>query len=295
MGDRNPIEMFFKLTSGIGVDIFFFLSAYSLAGRDYSDYVGFLRSRFINVYLKYLLLAVIAAVVVGWKLKLFLKVVTGIDLFDRGGGAFLWFLPAIMILYILFPWFQKADEKNRAITLGVILLVWCSVAFACTQFKSAHHIFIFWNRVPVFLLGYYSARLSIMEKVFDDTKPRLLLGIVFTVVGYWLIYQFGYHTKLHIPFRDMFYIIYIPASVGLILLVGMVPESKVIKWIGSSTLEMYGVQMIFGYSFANKVLNATGSKGITNLLTCLYVIIIAVIARTIYDAIKNKLSGGVKK
>ena len=88
----------------------------------------------------------------------------------------------------------------------------------------------------------------------------------------------------------MFYLIYIPASIGLILLVGMIPDIKPIKWIGSSTLEMYAIQMIWGYRVTNKVLKMTGNVLLTNLVAVLFVIVSAVVVHYAVEFAIRKLN-----
>ena len=281
----GQVEKFLKINASLGVDIFFFLSAYSLANRSLDSYASFVFSRFKAVYAKFIAFAIIASIYVGWKLKLLLEVVTTVNLFKRGGGAFLWFLPAIMILYILFPLFKKCDEKNRWLTLALVIVGWFGLGLIGTWMTGFKHLFIFWNRLPVFLLGYYMAKCEPFKKLLLNKKLRVVVGIVLTVVGNVLISLFAYKSKLSIPLHDMFYLIYIPASIGLILLVGLVPDVKPIKWIGSSTLEMYAIQMIWGYKVTNMALKITGNAILTNLVAISFVIITAVIVHYAVDFI----------
>ena len=285
-----PLEKFLKMNAGMGVDIFFFLSAYSLANRDIGSYGKFVFSRFKAVYVKFIAFAVIASIYVGWKMKMLLEVVTTVNLFKRGGGAFLWFLPAIMILYILFPLFKRCDEKNRWITLAVVLVAWFGLGLIATLLTGFKHLFIFWNRIPVFLLGYYMAKCDAFTRLLSKKMLRVIVGVVLAVVGSILISLFAYKSKLSAPLYDMFYLIYIPASIGLILLVGMIPDIKPIKWIGSSTLEMYAIQMIWGYRVTNKVLKMTGNALLTNLVAVLFVIVSAVVVHYAVEFAIRKLN-----
>lgn len=290
MFGHNEMERFIKLTAGMGVDIFFFLSAYSLAGRKIENYLGFVAARFKAVYAKFIAFAIVACIYVGWKVRFLLEVVTTVNLFKRGGGAFLWFLPAIMILYILFPWFKRCDEKNRWITLSCVFVGWFVIGVLVTVFTNYKHMFILWNRLPVFLLGYYMAKCDAFTKLLERRNVRALVGVVLTVVGLILISMFAYKAKLNVPIQDLFYVVYIPASVGLILLVGLIPDIKPIKWIGSSTLEMYAIQMIFGYTFTNRVLRLTGNIGLTNLVMVVFVVLSAVVVHYAVEFVGTKLN-----
>lgn len=287
----NGAEAFIKQTAFIGVDIFFFLSAYSLAGREIEDYGAFLSSRFKAVYLKFFIFAVVALIYKKWELSYFFQVVTGVDLIKKGGGAFLWFLPAIMIFYIVFPVFNKWDKRNRWVTLVVVSVIWIVVALSATKQKELYPMFIYWNRIPIFLLGYYAAVLPLYceDEIYKSNKASLGLkasiGFLLTVIGYVLVYMFAYKARLQVPIRDMFYITVIPVCVGLILLVGLIPEVAPIKLIGSATLEMYAIQMIFGYDVGSKLLKITGSRGFSNCGTLVFVIVVSVVCNLIYSYI----------
>ena len=74
----------------IGVDIFFFVSAYSLAQRDRIEYWKFVGNRLLSIYIPFVLFAVVANFYEKWKYPRFFKVIAGIEFFKRGGGSFLW-------------------------------------------------------------------------------------------------------------------------------------------------------------------------------------------------------------
>lgn len=331
----NDVENFIKLTAYIGVDMFFFLSAYSMAGREVDNYLKFIVSRFKGVYLKYTLFVILDAVLISaaaWSFSRFLKALVWVELFKKGGGAFLWFLPAIMLFYMAFPLLQKADQRNPVVTAIVSLALWAVVAFLVTRFTGYKEMFIFWNRIPIFLLGFYVYKLDKWIKGFcirneaqslnkneagrteareietvrnetgknaDSVRDRgisnrmavcvkLVLAVVFVAVGAFLLLKFGYKIKLKVPFRDMFYVIAIPMSLGLIALAGFVPSVKPISWIGSSTLEIYGVQMVIGYNIAKAVMKYTREPLLVSLLVILPVIVIAVVVHYLYGWIEKK-------
>lgn len=286
----NEIEDFLKQTSYVGVDIFFFLSAYSLTGRKVEKYFTFIFSRFRAVYVKFILFALIAFWYAGWKLSYLGKVITMGDLFQKGGGAFLWFLPAIMLFYAVFPLLQRCEQRYRYVTLLIAFVIWAGVAAFATYYKIKP-MFIYWNRIPVFLSGFYLGTSRAFKKLLADNRNKLLMGSVCVIGGGILLYFFGYRPKLQVPFCDMFYVAGLPVSLGLVLLISFVPEKPVMKWIGSSTLEMYAVQMIFGYNFANWVLKATKKPLLTNICSILFVTISAAAFHYTYQFIEKKLEG----
>lgn len=283
----NVLEpvLFLKQTAYIGVDIFFLVSGYSLAGRTVETYCGFMKSRFIRVYVPFILFSVVAFFYFKWEGLRLLKVILGMELFEKGGGSFLWFLPGIMLIYSFFPLFQRWDRRNRSITLVVMSILWIGVAFLVTQFTGYSSMFILWNRLPIFFIGYYGYSLN------GTITPRIKAGVgmALLIIGGLCLYQFGYVAKLNVPFPDMFYITAIPCCVGVALLVDFVKDISVIRWIGYSTLEIYGVQMIFGYSIANKLMFMTGNVMLTNLITLICVLAISVGIRYFFAYVQTKI------
>lgn len=286
-GNAPEPVLFLKQTAYIGVDIFFFVSGYSLAGRPVEKYFEFMKSRLIRVYFPFVLFSVVASFYLKWKGLRLLKVILGMELFEKGGGSFLWFLPGIMLIYIFFPLFQRWDKMNRIINLVVMSVLWAGAAFFVTKFTSYSAMFILWNRLPIFFVGYYGYSLN------GTITPRIKAGagMALLIIGGLCLYQFGYVAKLNVPFVDMFYITAIPFCVGVVLLVDFVKDIRVIRWIGYSTLEIYGVQMIFGYPIANKLLLATENVMVTNIITLISVLAISVGIRYSSAYVQTKTMG----
>lgn len=295
----NPIERFIKETAYLGVDIFFFVSGYSLAKYKIDNYFKFLVLRFKSVYLKFIFFAAIMALLLNGNLFRFLRVVSGIELIKKGGGAFLWFLPAIMLFYIVFPIFQRIDLRNRSFGVLITLLLWVVVAITISRLTSYTAMFIYWNRIPVFLLGYYSFFLQnyidqndfgIFKRFRESITLRIVIGSLLSIAGFVIIFFGAYKNKLQWPICDGFYLLVIPASLGLILLIDLVPATSIIKLIGDSTLEIYALQMIFGYNIANALLKATGNRLITNIVTILVVIILGIAVQLLWKLCFNRKS-----
>lgn len=306
----NELEIFLRQTAFVGVDIFFFLSAFSLGSREIAGYKSFMSNRFKAVYLKFFIFAVVAYIYKKWSLGYFFQVITGIDLIKKGGGAFLWFLPAIMVFYAIFPLIQRCDRKNRIVTFLTMIGIWLVAGLVLTMQKKCGQIFIFWNRIPIFMLGYYCAAFEKVRVLFGEQADnsenvregackersgntasintiRGIIGVILTVTGFIMAYFFAYKLRLQVPVKDMFYITVIPVSVGLVLLVGMIPEIKAIQVIGAATLEIYAVQMIFGYDIANKFLMLSKNNVVTNLVTMLVVVAVSVALQSLYKVTIN--------
>ena len=233
----TQIEQFVLKTAYVGVDMFFFLSAYSLAGREI-DYVPFLKDRVLKLYAKFAFFTLIMALFSkSFGVIRVVKSLTLIEFFQKGGGAFLWFIPAILIFYAVYPLFLKWNSRLKVIW---VLLIWLTGSVFAEHVLSYTAVFIFTNRIPVILAGY-------LFKTYCTHNNNLRRSfIVLIPLGALLLYMYGFKVRLNFPIKDMFYVLAIPSVIGLVTLSSYVKKYAVTESLGSITLELYAVQMIFG-------------------------------------------------
>lgn len=233
----TQIEQFILKTAYVGVDMFFFLSAYSLAGREI-DYVPFLKDRVLKLYAKFAFFTLIMALFSkSFGVIRVVKSLTLIEFFQKGGGAFLWFIPAILIFYAVYPLFLKWNSRFKVIW---VLLIWLTGSVFAEHVLSYTAVFIFTNRIPVILAGY-------LFKTYCTKNNNLRRSfIVLIPLGVLLLYMYGFKVRLNFPIKDMFYVLAIPSVLGLVTLSSYVKKYAVTESLGSITLELYAVQMIFG-------------------------------------------------
>lgn len=233
----TQIEQFILKTAYVGVDMFFFLSAYSLAGREI-DYVPFLKDRVLKLYAKFAFFTLIMALFSkSFGVIRVVKSLTLIEFFQKGGGAFLWFIPAILIFYAVYPLFLKWNSRFKVIW---VLLIWLTGSVFAEHVLSYTAVFIFTNRIPVILAGY-------LFKTYCTHNNNLRRSfIVLIPLGALLLYMYGFKVRLNFPIKDMFYVLAIPSVIGLVTLSSYVKKYAVTESLGSITLELYAVQMIFG-------------------------------------------------
>ena len=105
------MESFFVHTAYIGVDLFFLVSIVSLASKEIS-YKEFIHNRIMTIYLPFVFFVFLNAFVQG-KYTNIIRQIFFIEFFQKGGGAFLWFLPAMMLLYLVFPLFHQLHLSGR--------------------------------------------------------------------------------------------------------------------------------------------------------------------------------------
>lgn len=283
-----PIGTFLRHVGFIGVDMFFFVSAFSIATRKELKYKSFVLSRFKYIYLKFAVFALVAFLYESWKPVRLIKVLTAQELFNKGGGSFLWFLPAIMIMYILLPFFRMADKKNPKLTAALAVVIWIAVGVLVTYLTKYKACFIFYNRIPIILLGYYFGKYSVLDSLRKNVKMYWVLTAILVVGGLLLVYNFGYQGSPNKPIRELFYVIGVPLTVGVVMLLDMIPAGKIVQLVGGCTLEMYALQMIFGFKGANKVYTLTKSPVITNIVSMVAIMAAAVVVSKLFSLILNR-------
>lgn len=270
-------EQYILKVGYVGVDIFFFTAAYSLADKKI-EYGSFIKDRFINIYLKFVLLTVFAVIYKKWTMVRAIKILTFTELFQRGGGAFLWFIPAIMIFYLLYPLFLRITSRYKILW---VLLGWIALSLVLEKGLGYTDIFIVTNRIPVMMAGYY----------FKTHKLNKWIGFSCVPLGMVLLYFFGFNRRLSVPVRDIYFVIGIVLVLGLTYVSGYVKENRVIAFLGSATIEMYGFQMIFGTKLAGSVYKYTGTKLLTNLITVIIIWMLSLMCAKAFSMIKGYFGG----
>lgn len=264
----GPIEAFIVKTGYIGVDLFFFVSAYSLADKEIK-YSELLKNRFLTIYVKFLLLIVAAAIIKGMPLIKMIKAATMVDFFEKGGGAFLWFVPAIFIFYLIYPLFIQWNNRYKIV---IVLVFWLLISVAIELFTGYNKIFIFTNRIPVIMLGFFMKKKNLSH----------VLQIICIPVGIILLYLFGYKSKLNSPITEMFYVVAIILVIGIAGISSYVSSGKLWDILSCGTLEMYGLQMIIGPRLVTFIYRTIGNRLATNLIVIVVIFTLSFCISKIY-------------
>ena len=267
-------EQFIIRIGYVGVEIFFFVSAWSLADKKI-DYPDFLKNRFLSIYLRFVFFCLVAAVYKAWSVSKTLKAVFLVSFFESGGGSFLWFLPAIMLFYLTYPLFVRWSFKYKTV---LVLALWFTLSIISEKLLGYNRVFIFTNRIPLMLCAYE------LKKRGLDGK----LALAMLPVGLGLLYFRGFTTKLNVPFNEIYFVLAIPLVVSLAYLSGFVRESKLIKLLSSATLELYALQMIFGSAVVNALYKLTASKAATNLLMLVVMLTASVLLSSAYQWLRQR-------
>ncbi len=281
----SPIEMYIKYICFIGVDIFFFVSGYSLASKKSVEYKNFIADRVNKVYVKFVVFSIIGALYFDWQISKLIKTLLGIELITRGGGSFLWFIPGIMLFYFLLPLYKMIDDKYPKVMPFIAIIIYLFLTIIVSTLTNYEVLFILTNRIPITLMGYYIAKYNIFNYLNASKIRYNILTILLILLGLFISY-IVYINHFNVSwFKDLFYILYIPLCLGLILLMDKLKENKFVILMGSITLELYGLQMLFGFKITNAIFNFTNSRLLSNLLTISVLIIMSVIAKYIFDII----------
>lgn len=282
----SAAEEFIIRIGYVGVDIFFFVSAYSMSKKEI-DYKSFMMNRFLTIYSRFALFVVVAAIYKQWALGKTLKILFFVDFFQRGGGSFLWFIPAIMLLYALFPLFLKLKVRYKSV---VALLVWMIAGIVLEHVFGYRELFIFLSRIPIVLAGYWACKWK-KETGANRAFGTVIISTLLCAFGIFLLYVGGFHAKLNVPFHEVFYVLAMPFVLGVSMISKYIPDKFPLLIIGDASFEIYAIQMIFGTKIVNTIYSLTNSKWMTNLFVFAIVFLIGIVISFIW----KKLITFIKK
>lgn len=246
----SAILRFVITTAYVGVDIFFFMAGYMAYFSDTKDYKQYIKRKFLNIYPIFILLSLIYFIMGKIKLTTMFKTLLGLELFKKGGGSLLWFVPSILIFYLLVPFIKKGLERHGPKFLTLVLAAWLAIVLIMENTFINHSINIFLARIPIILIGMSLAK---YEGSWDRKKEIIIGGIVLAI-GLFLTINYGYIVKKNILITDSFYILAIPYCLGLLLVLDVIfarVKSMFFDNLGKISLEMYCIQMVLGFYFFN--------------------------------------------
>lgn len=285
---NSVFERFIVSVSYIGVDLFFICSAYSLSRKKHIEYKEFVLNRFKNIYLKFVIFAAVYSFFIYkpslansapfWIIRLsqFVNIITGYELFIKGGGAFLWFVPAIMIFYLIFPLFINWELRYKEY-VALAFYVLLAVTFKVIGYRE---IFIFLNRIPLVLITYIIVSKGI--------KLDLRHGLLLTAIGIILMYLFSFKMRLNKPVYDMYYLMAVPLVLGIAVLTKDFKISLPATMIGNASLEIYAIQMMYGAKIIKNYLKITKQAYMVNFMMFVTLMAAGVILNQIFNLILNR-------
>ena len=225
-----------------GVEIFLFVSGIGLyfSLEKNNNPKQFYKKRLLRIFPTYYILGIFASLIIFQDniLSYFIRYTTiG---FWTGGIYWEWYIPSLIVLYILAPILKFIIDKQQLL-IGLIIIICLGSSYILVDsnyIDRAHFFFLY--RIPAFLYGMICA-LWIKEK--HSTKfflYTLLAGIPFFIYFFpqhHQIYNYKYFSLLFL--MPLFILTFILISKYLHFL------NPITSSIGKASLEIYLIQSIF--------------------------------------------------
>lgn len=189
-------SLYYVFANGwVGVDMFFLLSAYGLChSYNRNNLKTFYRNRFIRIMPAYPLTLIIGYVVAGTPFihacYFFVQQITGVAIFNRTEDV-LWYMEALILLYLFFPVLFRLCKMMRPIGIGFIILL-CIIVHVLMIFIPDYWLQISVQRVPMMVVGVFT---YLYEK--DGNKRGLIL--IYGSLALMAIMPMVYNMYLFVP------------------------------------------------------------------------------------------------
>ena len=183
----------------------------------------------------------IANILVGWS-------------FWRVDDLTFWFVPAIMALYLVAPFYMMLIQRNRTWRwLPILMIVWYFLVRDYPPlWKAVGHVEIFWSRIPIFLIGINCGKWVKEQRTLEG---QALVGIALLfVLSFAMCIEFENHWRGRFPlFLER--MVYIPCSIsGMVLLCQLFRHApswllRFLAFVGGISLELYLIHIHFVYKY----------------------------------------------
>jgi hypothetical protein len=253
--DQIPFCLYFiKNIGNRGVDIFMFLSGIGMTYAISKETLPvFYYRRAKRLLPTYLLIGIPIAIESPWSLIGYLAHVSGYIFYRQHVFEFLWFVPAIGTIYLFYPLFYRLAEISKAkITFFVgVIVAWAGVSTLLIG-TLREDLYVFTNRIPVFVLGTIVGLLINNYKIFITKQMWVVIGMI-NIVGLYLAYLTKFKEFfLFVPYSQLCIpglLIAISASLLSAKLIdilsennGFKPLNSLLGLYGSISIEFYCIQ-----------------------------------------------------
>jgi len=272
----NFLEVYIKRIGFCGVDIFLLLSGIGLTFAIKKDSLPkFYYRRIRRILLPFIVVALIRWKLEHWDNSTLLGNISGFNFYTRSMYSFLWFVPAIVTLYLLFPVYYKifSSSKNKIMFTAGAITLWMLISLLVRD-HMRNDLFGFTNRIPVFLIGILFGYLTQNRKDIVFSVQTYIHLLVTLSLGLYLAYianYFGYGLILPVGnccIPNCLIAVSLPfiISRALDFLDRRIPILgkgfvKVLSFFGAFSLEFYCVQEWF----AGFMIPKLAAKGWSNL------------------------------
>ncbi len=271
----SVILRYILMTAYVGVDIFFFMSGYMAFFSNTDNYFKYIKRKFLRIYPLFIICCILGLAIGNVTVDKLLPTLLGLDLIKSGGGSFLWFIPALMMIYLFLPFYIKLIKRQgRNKALIIVLLIWGLVMILLEKATENHSVNILLCRLPIVFIGSYLAQ---CEGKISKSK-KLCIGIPLLIAGIFLTWEYGFMQRTNYIFTYSFYVLAIPHSLGLVFICDTVFSRfnfKILKYIGNMSLELYCLQMLLGSLLVSNFIRFTGNVNLTFLISFTVILALA--------------------
>lgn len=257
----NRSDPFFGLRrcGNVGVDMFLFLSGVGLwfSWTKHPSLKHFFTRRYLRIYPTWLVMAclyyipdylnggghstslidLIGDITVNWDFWLYDELT-------------FWYVPAIMMLYTLAPFYMMLIQRHGDYRwLPLLLVIWCVIVQWVLPIHAAvGHLEIFWSRMPIFFIGINMGIYVQEKRRIDHHSIWLLLATFATTFATCLYLEQMRHGHFPLFVERM---LYIPFTITSILVLNRVfrrmPKwfNRFCKLVGALSLEAYLIHSHF--------------------------------------------------
>ena len=309
MGLLSDLLLFVKQTGHIGVDIFFFVSGFGLMAGWYKKrptILHFYKRRFLRIMPIYWLFLIINLILLAlsgkhWNYGSIIVDFTGFGFFIGTGGN--WFISAILLCYLIFPFFanhfQTKKNKIRFLILNVGLFLVFAIILTIAAFlycDKFSYLLISILRLPAFFIGILIGYVFIKK---DDSFNYLFsihIHIFFTLICF-ITFAFVFYLS-SIEDRWLYGLYWYPFVLGsfsltflLSILLDILHKRFnhsliILDEIGRSSLELYFTHFLV-FSYIIKIRFIFNSFGI--LLNGNYLWIVGIFISVVFSIIINRI------
>ena len=253
-----------KRMGNIGVDFFLFLSGMGLwfSWTKKPSLRHYYLRRFLRIYPTWLLIACLYYIPDYLNLELIGHRGQSTNILDLIGDISInwdfwlhdeltfWYIPAIMLFYIVSPFYMNLIIKHPTYRwLPILMIMWCVIVeYVVPIHEAVGHLEIFWSRVPIFFLGINIAA-TVKRKETIGVSFIWIIGVIFLITLTSCIFlEQVKHGQFPLFIERM---LYIPLTITAILLLSYLfsntPKhiNKVLKLFGTLSLEIYLIHAHF--------------------------------------------------
>ena len=161
-----------------------------------------------------------------------------------------WYVPAIMALYLVAPWYMRLVQRRPIYRwLPLLMVVWCvMVQWVLPIHHAVGHLEIFWSRVPIFFIGINFGEMVRTRRQLSSDAVWLLLVTFLMTFGTCLYLEQVRHGHFPLFVERM---LYIPFTVCTVLVMNRIfrrtPQwvNSAFRFVGALSLEAYLIHIHF--------------------------------------------------